>query len=141
VRVPGRLAAWASPRAALAAVLALPRWLWRLPGRLLGWLRGGGESEDDDVGGSTRDTVGRAGFGALWRAFARRVVPGAWRRRTPAEVARAAVDRGLPAGPVRRVTRAFRERAYAPDEPPADEQRRAAETLRELLPETEGEER
>jgi hypothetical protein len=140
-RVPRRVAAWASPRAALAALLAVPRWLWRLPGRLLG--RGRGDEGDEATGGAREaaDAAGHRGFAALWRAFARRVAPGAWRRRTPAEVARAAVERGLPAEPVRRATRAFREHEYAPDDLSADERRGAVETLRGLLSETEGEER
>ncbi|WP_188851066.1 DUF4129 domain-containing protein [Haloarcula argentinensis] len=48
----------------------------------------------------------------LWRAFAKHVVPGHWRTRTPGEVSRAAIDSGLPRGPVEALTEAFRDVEY-----------------------------
>lgn len=135
--VPRRVLAWASPRAALAHLLAGPRWLLGLPRRLRGDRADG--TTDDGENTRARDDADAPGFEALWAAFARAVVPGEAWRRTPAEVARAAVERGLPAEPVERVTRAFRERAYARSEPSASERERAIETLRALLSETEEE--
>jgi hypothetical protein len=134
--VPRRVVAWASPRAALAALLAGPRWLLGLPGRLRP-----AEADERAAGAGTTgvdETVPDApDLDALWVAFARAVVPDGWRHRTPAEVGRTAVERGLPAEPVERVTRAVRERAYAPDDLSADERDRVVETLRGLLSEAE----
>jgi hypothetical protein len=48
----------------------------------------------------------------LWRQVARRVAPGQWQSWTPAEVERAATDRGLPAEPVERIAEVFREVEY-----------------------------
>ncbi|MUV49226.1 DUF4129 domain-containing protein [Haloarcula sp. CBA1122] len=48
----------------------------------------------------------------LWRAFAKHVVPGRWRTRTPGEVSRAAIDSGLPRAPVEALTEAFRDVEY-----------------------------
>lgn len=139
---PRRAVGWASPRVALALLLAGARWLLGLPGRAVGWIRK--EQVDETTEGGEMTGVGEpvqsaADFEALWVAFARAVAPDGWRHRTPAEVGRAAVDRGLPAEPVERVTRAFRERAYARSELPPDEYERVVETLRALLSETEGE--
>lgn len=139
-RAPRRLVAWASPRAALAVLLAGAQWLLGPPRRAVRWIRGAqttepdGESERD---GARESVPGAPDFEALWVAFARAVVPDGWRHRTPAEVGHAAVERGLPADAVERVTRAFRERAYAGSDLPAGEYERAVETLRALLSETE----
>lgn len=48
----------------------------------------------------------------LWRAFAKYVVPGRWRTRTPGEVSRVAIDSGLPRAPVEALTEAFRDVEY-----------------------------
>ncbi|PSQ18453.1 hypothetical protein BRD00_05185 [Halobacteriales archaeon QS_8_69_26] len=53
----------------------------------------------------------------LWRAFARRVVPGRWRTRTPVEVGRRAVGKGVPERPVLELTAAFRAVEYGNREP------------------------
>ena len=139
VGVPARLAAWASPRAALAALRSVPPWAAGLPRRAVGGLRADeGETRrasGDAAGGSA---AGTAGLAALWVAFARVVLRDDPRRRTPADVARAAVERGLPADAVEQVTDAYREWAYAPVDPPASEAERAAETLRTLVAQTEG---
>jgi hypothetical protein len=134
-RVPARLAARVSPRAALVAVLAVPRLLAGVPRRAVAGLRDGreaGPSEGEERSPQVGDSPD---FEALWLALARAVAPDGWRHRTPAEVARAAVDRGLPADGVARVTRAYRQRLYAPDDPPGDEAARAVETLRALVAE------
>jgi len=134
--VPRRLAAWASPRAALAALLAAPRWAVGLPRRVVGWLRRDGEgTAERTVDATTGSTAEATGFAALWAAFARLVLREDPRHRAPADVARVAVERGLPAGAVERVTRAYREWAYAPTDPPASETERAVETLRTLVAE------
>lgn len=63
-----------------------------------------GESVD------TQSTV--VSLRGLWRRFARWVVPGTWRTRTPGEVSRAAVARGFPREPVEALTEAFRDVEY-----------------------------
>ena len=79
---------------------------------------GGGEvTRDRRVGRTTADDAGESeervfSLRELWRQFARRVVPGSWRTRTPGEVARAAVDRGFPREPVEELTDAFRDVEY-----------------------------
>lgn len=101
--LPRRVVAWASPGAALAFLLAGPRWLLGLPRRAGGWLR---SSDENPAATGEATQAGRApdadaaGFEALWLAFARAVVSDGPRHRTPAEVGRAAVERGLPAAPV-----------------------------------------
>lgn len=81
------------------------------------------ENGDETVTSSEGETDGPAkpsvvertaehSFRELWRAFARLVVPGEWRTRTPAEVARAAVERGYPRRPVEELTTLFREVEY-----------------------------
>lgn len=114
-------------------------------------------SRDRTTGGSTAsETAGlrpppsaESGDGAeadwqpslrdLWRRFARRVVPGRWRTRTPGEVARTAVDRGFPAGPVDQLTDAFRAVEYG-DRSPSDELRDRARTAFEAIRADRGEE-
>jgi len=61
------------------------------------------EAETDDQPRTLRD---------LWRSFARRVDPDRWQRRTPGEIARAAIDAGYPREQVRTVTSAFRAVEY-----------------------------
>ncbi|MBV0903220.1 DUF4129 domain-containing protein [Haloarcula salina] len=79
-------------------------------------------AEPDDAPASLR---------ALWRAFARWIAPRGWRTRTPAEVSRAAIERGLPREPVEALTRAFREVEYggAPTESHRDRARAAFDAL------------
>jgi hypothetical protein len=74
-------------------------------------------TRDRRVGRTTADDAGESeervfSLRELWRQFARRVVPGSWRTRTPGEVARAAVDRGFPREPVEELTDAFRDVEY-----------------------------
>lgn len=70
----------------------------------------------------------------LWRTFARWVVPGRWRTRTPGEVARAAVEGGLPAGPVRELTEAFRAVEYGDRAASAEVRARARSAYEALRP-------
>jgi hypothetical protein len=87
------------------------------------------------TGASTAPDPGPSGASvrALWRRFARRVRPADWQRRTPGEVARAAVDRGLPAEPVDALTAAFRDVEYGgrPADRVRDRARAAFDRLRE----------
>ncbi|WP_424004653.1 DUF4129 domain-containing protein [Haloarcula salina] len=84
--------------------------------------RGESSTESDDAPASLR---------ALWRAFARWIAPRGWRTRTPAEVSRAAIERGLPREPVEALTRAFREVEYGgePSESHRDRARDAYDAL------------
>lgn len=74
-------------------------------GRPAGATGPGATAGDED--GRKRRTIR-----ALWRRFAKRVRPRTWRRSTPGEVSRAAIERGLPERPVRALTDAFREVEY-----------------------------
>ncbi|MDS0258953.1 DUF4129 domain-containing protein [Haloarcula sp. S1CR25-12] len=67
----------------------------------------------------------------LWRRFAEWVTPSTWRTRTPAEVSRAAIDRGLPRQPVEALTEAFRDVEYGgePEQSRRDQARTAYEAL------------
>lgn len=79
----------------------------------------------------------------LWRRFARRVAPGRWRRRTPGEISRAAIERGFPETPVRTLARAFREVEYggrSPSEARRDAAADAFDSLESEKPE-DGEDR
>ncbi|MDS0221584.1 DUF4129 domain-containing protein [Haloarcula sp. S1AR25-5A] len=70
-------------------------------------------SEAETASGSASATAGSGpSLRDLWRSFARWVVPGRWRTRTPREVSRAAIERGLPRQPVEALTRAFEEVEY-----------------------------
>ncbi|WP_159901092.1 DUF4129 domain-containing protein [Salinirussus salinus] len=71
----------------------------------------------------------------LWRQVARRVAPRRWRSSTPAEVERAATDRGLPAEPVERIAEVFREVEYG-DRPLSDRRWHRARAAYDRLRET-----
>jgi len=142
-------------RAWLALVLAGPRWLFgRLRAGLLGlaglpsWLLGA--VTGDTTGGEQTAGGGRAEvpperqqsgsayerLRRCWQWLVRRVVGrGGHRTETPAEIERRAVERGLPAGPVRRLRRAFQEVEYGPAE--ADERVDDARSARESLDQEE----
>jgi transglutaminase-like putative cysteine protease len=93
--------------------------LARLPGRarlpdVRAWAAGvvraaraaaaaGRNGGDDSAGGRLQ---------SLWRQFVAVVGVDRWRTKTPGEVARTAVDRGLPRQPVYALTDAFRDAAY-----------------------------
>lgn len=67
-----------------------------------------------------------------WEAMAASVPVEDRESRTPAELAREAVASGLPSGPVRRLTRTFREVAYGGRPRTRERHRRALEALRRL---------
>jgi len=93
------------------------------------------------VGAATGGGSGsRLSLREMWRRFARWVVPGRWRTRTPAEVSRAAVDRGFPREPVEALTEAFREAEYG-DGAPQSRRERAREAFRRLANRDRGDDR
>lgn len=97
----------------LASLVAL--WLRSAPGRLLAWYRSRNRDRvaaQAAAGAGPSRSAADPGLRELWRAFARQVLPAEWPRRTPGEVARAAVDRGFPTGAVDTVTAAFRDAEY-----------------------------
>jgi hypothetical protein len=89
-----------------------------------------GESEPDESGERGPETLRE-----LWRQVARRVAPGQWQSWTPAEVERAATDRGLPAEPVERIAEVFREVEYG-DRPLSDRRWHRARAAYDRLRET-----
>ncbi|GAB6860652.1 transglutaminase domain-containing protein [Haloplanus litoreus] len=139
--VPARVAAQG-----LAAVTALDprrllRRLWRWLAGLLARRRsdasdGGGESAPAGrVGGSEADCASGASptLREFWREFVALVAPPAATTRTPGEIARYAVERGLPADAVETLTEAYRDAEYgrlAPDEGRLARVREAVDRLR-----------
>lgn len=133
------VAAWLA--AVPGRLLALVRWIVTSPWRLLAWWRARGEDGDEQTGEPTpTPAVSRASEDAdepfslreAWRRFARWVVPGPWRRRTPGEVARAAVAEGFPRDSVGDFTGVFRDVEYG-ERPLDDERREQAEAAFESL--------
>ncbi|WP_257628067.1 transglutaminase TgpA family protein [Haloplanus salinarum] len=141
--VPTRVAA-----EGLAALAALdPRRLRGPARRLWRWLtgllaRGRSAATGDDerrttagAGGGTAPADGdgtRPTLRECWRSFVALVAPPRATTRTPGEIARYAVDRGLPAESVRTLTEAYRDAEYGRD--PPDERRlaRVREAVRRL---------
>jgi transglutaminase-like putative cysteine protease len=119
-----------------AAVTALLTWLRGVPGRATG--TGDGRDEagaaDRRSAGEDTDDESRDQLRSVWGAFVRLVDPPSPRSQTPGEVARHAVERGLPAEQVYAVTDAFREVAYGDRRPTAalrERGRRALDSLKE----------
>lgn len=139
----------------LALVLAGPRWLFgrlragllelagvpsRLPGGVTGDTTGGEQSAGEDRAEATPESQQPGSayerLRRCWQWLVRRVVGrGGHRTETPAEIERRAVERGLPAGPVRRLRRAFQEVEYGPAD--ADERVDDARSARESLDQEE----
>lgn len=67
-----------------------------------------------------------------WTEMIELVPVGRRRTRTPGEYARAAIDAGLPADPVSRLTKTFREVRYGGYPPSADRTRRARDALERI---------
>lgn len=112
---------------------------------LLAWWRLSGEDTSTETGevsighgapsvsGASRTAAERKrSLRELWRTFARWVVPGHWRTRTPGEIARSAVDRGFPESPVRQLTAVFREVEYGNRSLSDDRLERAREAFQAL---------
>jgi transglutaminase-like putative cysteine protease len=122
----------------VAALVALdPR---RLLGVLVGLLARAGATADDGGGVAAADTEAGAAGDAnddgqtatlrdLWREFVSLVAPPRVRTRTPGEIARYAIDRGLPAAPIRALTDAYRDAEYGRLTPDPDRLDRAREAL------------
>ncbi|MFB6195805.1 MAG: transglutaminase domain-containing protein [Haloplanus sp.] len=134
--LPGRLAT----RGLAAFGVLDPR---RFLARLWRWLRGraGGIGASGRTAGASRsgrtaandgDDEAAATLRALWREFVALVAPPRVRTRTPGEIARYAVDRGLPAEPVRVVTEAYRDAEYGGFAPDDDRLVRVRAALRAL---------
>ncbi|CQH58286.1 endoisopeptidase/DUF4129 domain protein [Halobacterium hubeiense] len=102
-------------------------WLASLPGRVRvpdvrGWLAGlaatagvGRERDAGAAGEPRAETNANSADGRLrtvWRRFVAVVGVERWETKTPAEVAREAVERGFPERPVDALTAAFRDAAY-----------------------------
>ncbi|PSP85301.1 hypothetical protein BRC96_02830 [Halobacteriales archaeon QS_6_64_34] len=104
----------------VGAVETLADWGRAGVGRLAAWVRWlrGREPEVSESEGTAGPATGSPSdptaptLRQLWRRLASRVFPGTWRTRTPAEVSRAAIERGLPRGPVETLTEAFRDVEY-----------------------------
>ena len=119
------------------------------PRRVVGWLRrwlagllarpesatetGAKSSEGDSramTASDADDESSTATLRALWREFVGLVAPPRATTRTPGEIARYAVERGLPAEPIRALTDAYRDAEYGRFAPDADRLARAREAVR-----------
>ncbi|AZH24200.1 transglutaminase domain-containing protein [Haloplanus aerogenes] len=96
----------------------------------------GNDSRGASASGSEGDAASTATLRDLWREFVALVAPPRARTRTPGEIARYAVDRGLPAEPIRALTDAYRDAEYgrlAPDDDRLARARDAVRRVRETL--------
>jgi transglutaminase-like putative cysteine protease len=121
------------------------------PRRIVGWIRrwlagllaragsaagatGNGEGRAGATtrgdGSETDDGASTATLRGLWREFVGLVAPPRATTRTPGEIARYAVERGLPAEPIHALTEAYRDAEYGRLAPDADRLARAREALR-----------
>jgi len=136
--LPGRLVTQGLAALSMLDPRRLVAWLRRL------WRRRG--ANGDGAAGASGATGGAVGGGeastetttlrTLWRDFVALVSPPQMRTQTPGEIARYAVERGLPAEPVRKLTEAYRDAEYgrlAPDEGRLARARDALESVRESV--------
>jgi transglutaminase-like putative cysteine protease len=111
---------------------------------LVGLLARGGSSSGDSTRSGLRaaravaddDGASTATIRDLWREFVALVAPPRVTTRTPGEIARYAIDRGLPAEPIDALTEAYRDAEYgrlAPDADRLDRARAALRAVRETL--------
>lgn len=122
------------------------------PRRLLRWLRAWlagllargesgtrtttNDSRDAATAGIDGDAASTATLRDLWREFVALVGPPRARTRTPGEIARYAVDRGLPSEPISALTEAYRDAEYgrlAPDDDRLARARDAVRAVREAM--------
>jgi len=125
------------------------------PRRLVGWLRrwlagllaraesaeANGDDRPDVAGGGAAgesDADGTATLRDLWREFVDLVGPPRATTRTPGEIARYAVDRGLPSEPITALTEAYRDAEYGRFDPDEDRLARARAALRTIRGATRG---
>jgi transglutaminase-like putative cysteine protease len=110
------------------------RWLAGLLGRNAGAAERTAESSSESTAAGTADARGAPpALRSIWREFVALVAPPRATTRTPGEIARHAVERGLPAAPVRVLTDAYRDATYglvALDDDRLARVRAAIETLR-----------
>ena len=116
-----------SPRGLLVAAIA---WLRARLQRL----RRGGEQEvaDDGDASTAADTVERRRLRAIWGAFVEFVRPPKLATRTPGEIGRYAISRGLPERPVEYITDLYRAVEYgrrSPDDSRLESAREALSTV------------
>lgn len=134
-RLPGRVRTdWPGVFRSLGAWLAaVPGRVWR-GFRRASWPRVRRRTDDAPERTSTAN-VGPSPFDLreAWRVVARRVVPSAWRTRTPGEIVRAAAAQGLPREPVERLAAVFEEVEYGGRPLSADRRERARAALGTLL--------
>ncbi|AXG05646.1 DUF4129 domain-containing protein [Haloplanus rubicundus] len=136
--LPGRLAT--SGLAALAALdpRALVGWLRRWLAGLLARAESAATATADSTGVNPPSATGTADddeastatIRDLWREFVAVVAPPRVTTRTPGEIARYAIERGLPAPPIYALTEAYRDAEYGRLAPDADRLARAREALR-----------
>ncbi|NIC00510.1 transglutaminase domain-containing protein [Halobacterium sp. R2-5] len=129
-------------------------WLAGLPGRVhlpdLGGLAergaaavGAGSQGDPRAAGASAtapEDGDSDGLQSVWRRFVAVVGVQRWETKTPAEVAREAVSRGFPSGPVYALTAAFRDAAYG-GRPESSRLDRAREALADVREDDETEEK
>ncbi|MFB6100983.1 MAG: transglutaminase domain-containing protein [Haloplanus sp.] len=116
------------------------RWLTGLLARGAASIRATTGTDGDEGGRTMGADAAEGGSGAsptlrdCWREFVALVSPPQARTRTPGEIARYAVDHGLPAEPVRVLTEAYRDAEYGrfvPDDGRLARVREAVRTIRD----------
>jgi len=97
-------------------------------------LRVGGSSEEAPAGGAAGGSgaTSRRSLAAAWRVLVELVSPSRLRQRTPAEIGRLAIERGLPDEPVRTLTAAYEHAVYGPTGASEEDVERAREAASEL---------
>ena len=118
----------------------LRRWLAGLLARAESTATAGGTSRGSGPRGvtdaATADEASTATIRDLWREFVAVVAPPRVTTRTPGEIARYAIERGLPAAPIHALTEAYRDAEYgrlAPDSDRLAAAREALRTVREAV--------
>lgn len=111
---------------------AVWRWLSRQCSRIFTRIRPGGSPEvggtDDADTGWTKFDLRRA-----WRAVAKRVAPDRWQVRTPREIVRMAVERGLPREPLTQLASAFEAVEYGGRSLTAEQRQRTRHATERIL--------
>jgi hypothetical protein len=122
-----------------ALVAWLRRWLAGLLTRAASSTTAGGStgnSPSSAADAATGDEASTPTIRDLWREFVAVVAPPRVTTRTPGEIARYAIERGLPAGPIHALTEAYRDAEYgrlAPDTDRLAAAREALRTVREAV--------
>jgi len=117
-----------SPRGLVLAVVAWFR------SQLRGLRRSGAAEATDASGAGSADTEEHRRLRAIWGSFVEFVRPPKLTTRTPAEIGRYAIDRGLPRRPVEFLTDLYRAAEYgrrSPDDSRLESAREALSTVRD----------